>query len=204
MDYHQNARLTIHSREQLARRVVMEGCTLKQAAACFGVSAKTAAKWVRRFREQGSAGLRDRRSRPHRLHRPTSAELVERVEQLRRQRWTGLRISQQTGLSRATVSRILRRLRLSRMRDLEPKPVVRRYEHAEAGDAQNRLSVAMRNVRVKIGLGVRDERAEGFQILAEGAHALVPGFFIGRRGRRRPVAAGPVERLVVGITRKVQ
>ncbi len=44
MDYHQNARLTIHSREQLARRVVMEGCTLKQAAACFSVSAKTAAQ----------------------------------------------------------------------------------------------------------------------------------------------------------------
>jgi len=29
MDYHQNARLTIHSREQLARRVLEQGCTLK-------------------------------------------------------------------------------------------------------------------------------------------------------------------------------
>jgi len=111
MDYHQNARLTIHSREQLARRVLDRGCTLKQAAACFRVSAKTAGKWVRRFHQQGLTGLRDRSSRPHRLHRPTSAELAEQVEQLRRQRWTGLRIAQQTGLSRATVSRILRRLK---------------------------------------------------------------------------------------------
>ena len=134
MDYHQNARLTIHSRERLARRVVDEGCTLKLAAASFNVSVKTAAKWVRRYREQGSEGLRDRSSRPHRLRRPTAPELVDRVEQLRRQRWTGLRIAQQTGLSRATVSRILRRLKLSRIRDLEPKLPVQRYEHAQPGD----------------------------------------------------------------------
>jgi len=134
MDYHQNARLTIHSREQLARRVLEQGCTLKLAAASFSVSAKTAGRWVRRYREEGSAGLRDRSSRPHRLRQPTSAELVSRVEQLRRQRWTGLRIAQQTGLSRATVSRILRRLKLSRMRDLEPRPPVQRYEHARPGD----------------------------------------------------------------------
>jgi transposase InsO family protein len=134
VDCHQNARLTMRSREQLARKVLLEGCTLKQAAACFSVSAKTAGKWVRRCREEGVAGLRDRSSRPHRLRRPTSAELVSRVEQLRRQRWTGLRIAQQTHLSRATVSRILRRLKLSRIRDLEPKLPVQRYEHARPGD----------------------------------------------------------------------
>jgi transposase InsO family protein len=133
MDYHQNARLTIRSREQLARRVIA-GSTLKQAAACFNVSAKTAAKWVERYRKSGVAGLADRSSRPDRLWRATSSELTQRVEALRRERWTGLRIAQQTGLSRATVSRILCRLKLSRMRDLEPKPTVQRYEHAAAGD----------------------------------------------------------------------
>ncbi len=97
-------------------------------------SAKTAAKWVSRFREQGAAGLRDRSSRPRHVRQPTSAELVERVEVLRRQRWTGFRIARQTGLSRATVSRILRRLKLSRVRDLEPRPVFPRYEHAAPGD----------------------------------------------------------------------
>ena len=45
MDYHQNARLTIHSRELLARKVLLEKATLKLAAASFNVSAKTAAKW---------------------------------------------------------------------------------------------------------------------------------------------------------------
>jgi transposase InsO family protein len=114
--------------------VVERGLTLKQAAACFNVSAKTAAKWVRRYREQGVAGLRDRSSRPHRLHRPTAPSQVERVEVLRRERWTGLRIARATGLSRPTVSRILRRLKLNRLRDLEPAPVVVRYEHDAPGD----------------------------------------------------------------------
>jgi transposase len=123
MDYHQHARLTVFSRERLARQVLEQGLTLKPAA-----------KWVRRYREQGAAGLRDRSSRPRRLRQPTPPEFVGRVEALRRERWTGLRIAQQTGLSRATISRILRRLKLSRMRDLEPKPAVQRYEHARPGD----------------------------------------------------------------------
>jgi transposase InsO family protein len=113
---------------------VEEKCTLKLAAASFNVSAKTAAKWVRRYREGGASGLGDRSSRPKHLHQPTSSELVGRVEALRRERWTGQRIAQQTGLSRATVSRILKRLSLSRVRDLEPKLPVQRYEHVAAGD----------------------------------------------------------------------
>ena len=134
MNYHQNARLTVYSREQLAKRVVLEGLTLKQAAASFDVSPKTAGKWVRRYREGGAGALGDCSSRPGRLRQPTSPELVSRVEALRRERWTGFRIAQQTGLSRATVSRILRRLKLSRVRDLEPRPVIQRYEHPHAGD----------------------------------------------------------------------
>jgi transposase len=47
MDYHQNARLTVHSREQMARLVIEQGQTQKAVAAAFHVSEKTAAKWVR-------------------------------------------------------------------------------------------------------------------------------------------------------------
>ncbi len=35
MDYHQNARLTVHSREQLAIYVIEQGGTLKAAAAAI-------------------------------------------------------------------------------------------------------------------------------------------------------------------------
>ena len=102
MDYHQNARLTIHSREQLARRVVEQGVTLKQAAACFHVNAKTAAKWVRRYRELGRAGLGDCSSRPHPSPRATSSPLLEKVLALGRLRYNGWRIAQAPGLSPAT------------------------------------------------------------------------------------------------------
>ena len=134
MDYHYHARLTMHGREQLAKSVVEGRLSLCEAAAEHGLSRQTAAKWVGRYRELGVAGLEDRSSRPRRLRQPTSVELVTRVEVLRRERWSGHRIALQTGLSRSTVSRILGRLKLSRIRDLEPKPPVQRYEHALAGD----------------------------------------------------------------------
>ena len=134
MDLHQNARLTVWSREALARKVLHQKLTLNAAAAAFNVSTKTAAKWVRRFQAEGETGLRDRSSRPRRLRRPTPAYLVQQVEQLRRQRWAACRIASHTGLSPATVSRILRRLKLNRLRDLNPAPPIQRYEHAAPGD----------------------------------------------------------------------
>lgn len=134
MDYHQNARLTVHSREQLARKVVEQGLTLKQAAFRFNVSAKTAAKWVRRYREFGRAGLGDRSSRPRRCPRATSSPLIEKVLALRRLRYNGWRIAQTLALSRATVSRILRRAGMNRLRSLDPPPPVQRYEHPHPGD----------------------------------------------------------------------
>jgi transposase InsO family protein len=134
MDIHKNARLTPILRGELANKVLSQGVTLNSAAAEFKVTPKTAAKWVRRYRQQGRAGMQDRSSRPRHCPRRCRAQQVTQVEQLRRQRWTGLRISLTTGLSRATVSRILRRFHLSRMRDLEPPPPIVRYEHAAPGD----------------------------------------------------------------------
>ena len=134
MDYHHNARLTVHSREQLAKKVLAGELSLNEAAASFKLSRQTAAKWVRRFRQGGSQALRDLSSRPHRSPRATSSELVSRVECLRRQRWTGVRIAQTSGLSRATISRILTRLQLNTLQQLEPPVPIVRYEHPAPGD----------------------------------------------------------------------
>jgi transposase InsO family protein len=134
MDYHQNARLTIHSREQLARKVLEQGLTLKQAAATFNVSAKTAAKWVRRFQQGGCEELRDRTSRPRHCPRRTQSTFIEKVLALRRLRWNGWRIARELKLSRATVSRILCRAGMNRLRSLDPPPPVVRYEHKRPGD----------------------------------------------------------------------
>jgi transposase InsO family protein len=134
MDYHQNARLTIHSREQLAKIVVQQRSTLKAAAAAFNVSPKTAAKWVARYREHGPTGLRDHSSRPRCSPRQTNSTLVGKVLAFRRLRWNGWRIAQEVNLSRATISRILRRHGLNRLRSLDPPPPVIRYEHKHPGD----------------------------------------------------------------------
>ena len=134
MDYHHNARLTIHRREQLAKKVLQGEVTLNSAAAEFKVSRQTAAKWVRRFRQGGLAALHDCSSRPHHSPRTTSPELACRVESLRRERWTGVRIAQASGLSRATVSRILTRRKLNRWQHLQPPIPVVRYEHPSPGD----------------------------------------------------------------------
>ncbi len=122
------------SRGRLARLVVEEGVGLVSAAARFSVSSKTAAKWVARYRQLGDAGLADRSSRPHRSPRQTSSLLVEKVLALRRGHMPGYEIAKRTGLSPASVSRILRRAKLSRWRDLNPPPPIQRYEHPRPGD----------------------------------------------------------------------
>ena len=134
MNVHENARLTAHSRADLVRRVVDQGQSRKVVAAAFGVDPKTVGKWVNRFRTEGAAGLTDRSSRPHRLRAPTPTGVQEQIIALRRQRFTGQQIARDAKVSPATVSRILRRVRLSRIRDLEPPEPVRRYERDLPGD----------------------------------------------------------------------
>lgn len=133
MNIHENARLTPRGRERLVRSV-LNGNSPQTAAAGAGVCERTVRKWVARFKAEGAAGLLDRSSRPHRFFRPTPPEIVAKVEALRRERWTGKRIALELSLSPTTVSRILRRLGLNRMRDLEPAEPVRRYEQDHPGD----------------------------------------------------------------------
>ncbi len=116
------------------RRVLKERQSVSRVAADFGVSSKAVRKWVARYEAEGAAGLRDRSSRPHRLRHPTSQAVADRIAALRRERWTGKRIAAALGVSPATVSRILSKLGLSRVRDLEPAEPVRRYERARPGE----------------------------------------------------------------------
>src|SRR5207237_2923315 len=68
------------------------------------------------------------------LRRPTPSEAMERIAALRRQRWTGKRIALVVGRSGASVSRVLRRLGLSRIKGLEPAEPVRRYQREHPGE----------------------------------------------------------------------
>jgi transposase len=119
MNIHKNARLTRHGRELIARQIE-SGQTPEAAARAAGVCPRTARKWHARFKAEGVEGLKDRSSRPHRLRQPTPAAIAAKIEVLRRQRFTGKHIAAEVDVSPATVSRILKRLGLSRIQALEP------------------------------------------------------------------------------------
>jgi transposase len=133
MNMHKNARLTPHGRERIVRQV-LSGQTPEAVALAAGVCPRTVRKWVVRFKTEGLEGLEDRSSRPRRLYRPTPQAIVEKVEALRRRRWTGKQIAAEVGVSPATVSRLLKRLGLNRIAALEPAEPVRRYERQHPGE----------------------------------------------------------------------
>ena len=133
MNVHKNARLAPRGRERIVWQVE-GGQTPEAVAEAAGVCPRTVRKWVERYRREGLTGLQDRSSRPHRLRQPTPAAVVEEIERLRRQRWTGKQIAVKVGVSPATVSRVLRRLGLNKLSALEPAEPVRRYEREHPGE----------------------------------------------------------------------
>lgn len=130
---HKNARLTPRGRETLIGRLEA-GQRVEEVAQAMGVSATTVRKWWKRFQAEGLEGLQDRSSRPDRCPWALSADQRDRITSLRRQRRTGRWIAREEGVSRASVSRVLRRARLSRWRELDPVPAPIRYEMEHPGE----------------------------------------------------------------------
>jgi transposase InsO family protein len=134
MKLHRNARTTPLSRRQIVERVLHSHWTYKQAAEGGGISRRTVAKWVQRFRATGVAGLEDASSRPHRMPAITARAVVNRIRRLReRHGLPGWAISQAVGVPRSTVSAWLRRLGLNRHPAVPAAPI-QRYEWPTAGD----------------------------------------------------------------------
>ncbi|MGO7301372.1 IS481 family transposase [Rhizobium ruizarguesonis] len=118
----------------MARAVVEGRFSKAHAARTYGVTSKVVGRWVARFLADGTAGMADRPSRPRTSPRRTAASVADEIALLRRQRLTGKHIARQTGVSAATVSRVLKRAGLSRLRDIEPAEPVRRYERERPGE----------------------------------------------------------------------
>jgi transposase InsO family protein len=134
MNVHKNARLTPLRRGEMALSVIEGRLTYSQAARFYGVTSKIVRRWEMRYRSSGAAGMSDRSSRPQRLPGQTPQALVDQVLVLRRQRLTGRHIAREAGLSTATISRILRRFGLNRLRHLEPAEPPRRYQRDKPGE----------------------------------------------------------------------
>lgn len=133
MNLHKHARLTPRGRALLVQRM-LNGLRVEDAAQAAGVSIRTAYKWLRRFREEGETGLMDRSSRPHSCPHATAATMIEQLIELRRSRKTYRQIAQMLGLAVSTVARHLKQAGFHRLAELEPAPVVVRYEYANPGD----------------------------------------------------------------------
>lgn len=134
MNTHNNARLTPKGREDMVRAVVDQELSKAEAARRFNTTLKTVAKWVDRFRAEGSVGLRDRSSRPLSLPSQIPLATADAVERLRRQRKTQEHIAGELAISKASVSRILKRRGLSLLSSLEPQEPRPRYERDTPGE----------------------------------------------------------------------
>jgi DNA-binding transcriptional ArsR family regulator len=92
--------------------------------------ARRAAAWLKRFREEGQAGLDERASAPRRIPHKTSPEREEAIVALRDVRFTAAGLAEALGMAHSTVSAVLKRLGRGRLpRVAEPD---NRYEPARA------------------------------------------------------------------------
>ena len=134
MNSHKNARLTYARRIEMVKDIVERNLTPCAAAAAQGVSAPTARKWLGRYLVAGQTALADHSSRPACSPRSIAPSKALAIIELRRRRLTQAHIAQALAVSHSTVSRVLARAGLSRLRDLEPAAPVLRYEHEAPGD----------------------------------------------------------------------
>ncbi len=134
MNIHKNARLTFARRLEMVQQMSEQGVSPSRAASQHAVSVVTVRKWLGRYLAHGEAGLRDRSSRPARSPRSVSPATSLAIVELRRRGLTQARIALSLGVGKSTVSRVLGRAGLSRLRDLLPPEPVHRYEHKAPGD----------------------------------------------------------------------
>ena len=114
------ARLTPFGRKLLVDRILELGWPVAQAAESVGVSRQTAYRWMRRWREEGEAGLEDRSSRPHHSPGRVSSEMEKRIVSDRITEKEGPHLmAWRLGVPRSTIYGVLARRGLSRLCDLD-------------------------------------------------------------------------------------
>lgn len=133
MDLHSNAKSCPSSRELLIRRI-KAGWRVQRAAEAAGISRQTAHKWLKRFREGGQPALHDRPSRPRCSPRAIPINQREAVLRLRRRRMTARQIAKRLKMPRSTVALILARAGLGRLKYLDPREPVIRYQRERPGE----------------------------------------------------------------------
>ena len=114
--------------------ITKRGLSASEAGLAHGVSAVTARKWLGRYLAGGAAALMDKSSRPALSPKAIDPSVAMTIIELRRKLFLQARIAAYTGVSKASVSRVLKRAGMSKLTDLSPKEDVQRYEHDAPGE----------------------------------------------------------------------
>src|SRR5437899_5543580 len=109
MNTNKNARLTYLRRLEMVQNITLRGMSAAEAAVAAGVSAVTARKWLGRYLVDGAEGLLDKSSKPAKSPRAIDPGVALAIIELRRKLFLQARIASYMGVSKATVSRVLRR-----------------------------------------------------------------------------------------------
>jgi transposase InsO family protein len=85
---------TVSLRYQFVQQALQENVNMSELCREFGISRKTGYKWLRRYREEGKRGLKDRSRQPHTSPNRTSHEVERRVLRARDEHpaWGGRKI----------------------------------------------------------------------------------------------------------------
>ena len=134
-----------------------------------GFSERTGHKWLKRFKEEGDAGLRDRSSQPHRLARSHELGLVVEAVGRRRRGQAAVRIALELGVPRSTVGFWLRKAGISQASALQDKEPPNRYEHSAPGDLLHLDTKKLANFH-QVGHRITGNRSKhsrgaGYQVL---------------------------------------
>lgn len=132
---HANAKLNLYGKRLIIERLE-GGMTQAQVAEAGGVSRSTVAKWWRRYREEGDAGLRDRTSEAKHLRHALAEHIVEAICRLRGELGAGPhRIAWEMGMHASTVYGVLKRNGLSVLARLDRTTrTIVRYERVRPGE----------------------------------------------------------------------
>jgi transposase InsO family protein len=125
---HRNAKTTPLTRAVVHTRVKQEGWSVRETATAFGVSRQTIYRWL------GRDDFDDRSSRPHRQPRRTPRNKVTQILAARAGGLPAWRIAVRVQVPRSTVSLVLARAGVNRLRPAPPPGPVQRYERTRVGE----------------------------------------------------------------------
>lgn len=132
-------KLGLQGRLQLVR-LIEQGATFRQAAACLGVAPATAHRWWHRWQDASAEDrasrvcLRTRSSRPRSCPWALSSEDEQAILSAREKTNYGpMQLQFLCGRHRSTIWKVLKRHGVSRQRRTQRPQTTRRYEWTEAG-----------------------------------------------------------------------